>query len=68
MTTPSASLINLSRMLVLALTLSVTPFSFSADFEVGFAAYEKGNFAAALKELKPLYAASTILAGSELSI
>jgi hypothetical protein len=54
MTTPSTSLINLSRMLVLALTLSVTPFSFSADFEVGVAAYEKGNFAAALKEWRPL--------------
>jgi hypothetical protein len=50
MTTPSTSLINLSRMLVLALTLSVTPFSFSADFEVGVAAYNKGDIAAALKE------------------
>jgi TPR repeat protein len=54
MTTPSTSLINLSRILVLALTLSVTPFSFSADFEVGFAAYQKGNFAEALNEWRPL--------------
>ena len=54
MTTPSTSLINLLRMLVLALLLSVAPFSLSADFSVGVAAYSKGDIAEALREWRPL--------------
>jgi hypothetical protein len=45
---------NLLILPVLLLTLLVGTPAFSADFQKGLAAYQSGDYATALRELKPL--------------